>query len=179
MTTRLALACALAVGLCVPATAAAGGFATVGVDPPPDGIAPGTPWHAQLTILQHGVTPLEGVQPRVIASSGDTRRVFPARATDAPGVYRADVVFPSAGTWRYVVDDGFTARHSFAPVEVRRGGAEVVPAERPATAAPTTGGDAGPDLLLALGAAAVAGLAAALASTALQRRGPRPAVEGG
>ena len=35
-------------------------------------------------------------------------------------MYRAAVTFPSAGTWTYVVNDGFIANqaHSFPPVEI-------------------------------------------------------------
>ena len=170
MRMRLPLLIAAAVALLVPAGASAGGFATVGVNPLPDGIGPGEPWNVELTVLQHGRTPLEGVHPRVIATSGSDRRVFAARATDRPGVYRAEVVFPDAGEWNYAVDDGFTATHTFPPVRVGGGAAASAPA-----AATSDGG--GPDIVLALAAAALAGLVAALGSTALRRR--RPATEGG
>lgn len=168
MRTRLPLLIAVAAALAAPATAGAGGFATVGVNPLPEGIDPGEPWNVELTVLQHGRTPLEGVHPRVIATRGSERREFAARATDRPGVYSAEVVFPDAGKWKYVVDDGFTQTHSFPPVTV--GGGASAPA-------PTTSADDGPDILLALAAAALAGLVAALGSTALRRR--RPATEGG
>ena len=168
MRTRLPLLIAVAAALAAPATAGAGGFATVGVNPLPEGIDPGEPWNVELTVLQHGRTPLEGVHPRVIATRGSERREFAARATDRPGVYSAEVVFPDAGNWNYVVDDGFTQTHSFPPVTV--GGGAAAPA-------PTTSADDGPDILLALAAAALAGLVAALGSTALRRR--RPATEGG
>jgi hypothetical protein len=191
MTGRLAAAIAVAVTLLAPSGAAAGGFATVGVDPLPNGIGPGKSWQVQLTILQHGRTPLEGVDPRVIVQRGSERRTFAAIATRQPGVYRARVVFPSVGTWRYVVDDGFTARHTFPPVRVRAGGDAKASVAAPATpkaslagevAAPPSGagssGD-GPEIVLALLVAAVAGLAAALASAALRRSRTRTAPEGG
>ncbi len=121
MRTRLPLLIAVAAALAAPATAGAGGFATVGVNPLPEGIDPGEPWNVELTVLQHGRTPLEGVHPRVIATRGSERREFAARATDRPGVYSAEVVFPDAGKWKYVVDDGFTQTHSFPPVTVGGG----------------------------------------------------------
>jgi hypothetical protein len=31
------------------------------------------------------------------------------------------VIFPSAGSWRYAVDDDFSARHRFGPVDVAHG----------------------------------------------------------
>ncbi|MBA3264444.1 MAG: hypothetical protein H0T69_18655 [Thermoleophilaceae bacterium] len=195
MTTRLAAAIAVAAALLAPTSAAAGGFATVGVDPLPNGIGPGKTWGVQLTILQHGRTPLEGVDPRVIVTRGTERQVFAARPTRRPGVYRAQIVFPSAGTWHYVVDDGFTMTHTFPPVRVRVGGGDRSPVagaeERRVSTAAAGGGSSGaatsaggaadgddPDLPLALVVAAVAGLAAALGTAALRRRRPRPAPEG-
>jgi hypothetical protein len=75
------------------------------------------------------------------------------------------VHFPTAGTWRYEVDDGFGRRHAY-PV-VRIGDASGVAGEqRAAQGAP---GDRGTPWA-ALLAAALAGLAAAAASVALQRR---------
>jgi hypothetical protein len=116
------------------------------------------------------------LKPQVIVrlQDGGGGASFPARPTGKPGVYRATVVFESAGTWRYVVDDGFTARHSYPLVEVENGGkkgsAEPVAAVKTAAAAPPSAGDDGPNLLLAFGAAAVAALAAGFGAAFLQRR---------
>jgi YtkA-like protein len=187
MALRLTLLAVIAAALAVPAGATAGGWATVGFDPPPDDLAPREPWQVEMTILQHGITPLEGVKPRVIVSpaEGGDRKTFPARATDEPGVYRATVAFPSAGTWRYVVDDGFTAKHDYPPVEIGEAGKEaagdLVAVANAAAATPpgpgaTASEDDGPNYLLALAAAAAAGLLAALAAAFVQRRrgGPSP-----
>jgi hypothetical protein len=125
---RLLVAGTIVAALLVPSGAAAGGWATVGLDSLPDGIEAGDAWSVELTILQHGVTPLDDVEPRVIAERGSERREFAATPTGEPGVYRADVVFPSAGTWSYVVDDGFTMTHTFAPVHVRAPEAGSAPA---------------------------------------------------
>ncbi|HEV2873738.1 MAG TPA: FixH family protein [Thermoleophilaceae bacterium] len=176
MALRIALLAAIAAALAVPTAATAGGWATVGFDPPPEPLAPGEPWDVEMTILQHGISPLEGLKPRVIVTpaAGGEQETFPARATGEPGVYRATVVFASAGTWRYVVDDGFAARHSYPAVQVGKGGkraaTEPVAAINAAAAAPPSAGDDGPNVLLALGAAAVAALAAGLGAAYLQRR---------
>jgi hypothetical protein len=161
-TKRLTLLAVTAAILAAPTTATAGGWATVGLDQPPDGLAPGERWTARLTVLQHGRTPLEGVQPRVIVQrdDGGARREFPARPTGEPGVYRASVVFGSAGTWNYKVDDDFSATHSFAPVSIGKGDSTRVAGL----------GDDDPDYLLALAAAAVAGLTAGLVAMGLRRR---------
>jgi YtkA-like protein len=185
MAFRIALLAAIAAALALPAAATAGGWATVGFDPPPEGLAPGEPWQVDLTILQHGRTPLEGVKPRVMVSSedGSVDESFLARPTGEPGVYRANVVFESAGTWRLVVDDGFAARHSFPAVKVGKGAGksatQPVAAVNTAAAAPPSAGDDGPDFLLAFGAAAVAALAAGFGAAYLQRRGGGPSAEAG
>jgi hypothetical protein len=191
MRTRLAIVAAVAGALIAPASATAGGWATVGLDPLPDGVGPGKTWEVELTVLQHGRTPLENVRPRVIITRAGDRDVFPARATSEPGVYRAEVVFPSAGTWRYAVDDGFTQTHTFPPVRVREGGTAKAPAtgrdNQPAVAVAQSGpsggsGDdsgGGSDLLPAVAIAAVAALAVAFGAALLRRRRPPAAPEGG
>ena len=102
----------------VPATALAGGWATVKLSSTPDGAEAGAPWVVNLTVLQHGVTPLAGIHPEVRISQGKLRRVFAARPTARVGVYRARVVFPRAGTWRWVIWDGFSRTHTYTPVRV-------------------------------------------------------------
>ena len=101
-----------------------GGFATVGLSSTPAGTAPGQPWDVDITVLQHGRTPLEGVTPVVRISSGGTTKNFPAKPTGKAGVYRASVVFPTAGKWTYEIDDGFIHEtpHTF-PAVVIGGGA--------------------------------------------------------
>jgi hypothetical protein len=101
--------------------ATAGGWATVGLSSlPSDDLTAGGTWSVDLTVLQHARTPLDGVQPTISLRSdgGDTAGPFAATPTGEPGVYHAEVRFPSAGTWTYVVDDGFSQVHSFKPVEV-------------------------------------------------------------
>ena len=190
MALRIALLAVIGAALAVPTAATAGGWATVGFDPPPDDLAPREPWQLEMTVLQHGITPLEGVKPRVIVTpaEGGDRKTFPARATDKPGVYRATVAFPSAGTWRYVVDDDFAARHSYPQVQVGKGGkkaaAEPVALANTAAATPPTPGspassDDGPSWPLALVAAVIAALAAGFGAAYLQRRGGGPSPAGG
>ena len=103
------------------APAAAGGWATVGLGPPPGGMGPGDTWNAEMTILQHGnpLTPLEGLTPAVIIrNEKGVEQRFTATPTGKPGVYLAKVKFPSGGEWRYFVDDNFSRTHSFAPVQI-------------------------------------------------------------
>jgi hypothetical protein len=184
MATRIALLAVIAAALAAPAAATAGGWATVGFEPPPDDLAPGDTWDLEMTVLQHGRTPLDGVKPEVIVSreDGGAEASFAAHPTGEPGVYRASVVFESAGEWKLVVDDGFTARHSFPAVRVGAAGKrapEQVAAVNTASATPPSTGDEGPDLLLAFGAAAAAALAAGLAAAYLQRRSGGSSAAGG
>ena len=115
------------VAVCVLAPAASGGgFATVGLSSmPPEDLQAGGTWSVDLTVLQHGQTPLEGVQPAVTlrGEDGAVAGPFAAVPTSKPGVYHAEVRFPSSGTWRYEIDDGFTQVHTFKPVEVGPGSA--------------------------------------------------------
>jgi hypothetical protein len=172
---RAALGALLAMAMVVPAPAYAGGFATVGVTPPDHDASAGTPWNAVINVRQHGVTPLAGVKPKITIarSAGGGERTFAASPTSRPGVYRARVVFPSAGRWTYVVDDGFSMRHEFPAVTVGAAGAgSGVTAAKP---------DDGPDVWPALGAALAAGLLVASVVLVLGRRRPRgtPAAAGG
>jgi hypothetical protein len=119
---------AAAAALVVAAPATAGGWATAGLGPPDGGLGAGDNWNAQVTIMQHGQTPLVGVQPAVIITNASTGKQlrFEAKPTDQPGVYLAKVKFPSEGTWQYAVYDGFTQYggqkvHTFAPVQIGPG----------------------------------------------------------
>jgi hypothetical protein len=115
---------AVSAALVLAAPAAAGGWATAGLGPPDGGLGAGDTWNAQVTILQHGVTPLVGVSPVVKISKGGETHDFPAAPTSEPGVYLAKVKFPSEGNWTYQVDDGFSQTHSFAPVQIGPGGGD-------------------------------------------------------
>ena len=65
-------------------------------------------WNVNVTPLQHGRTTLPDAKPRIeIRNGSGAWRVFRARPTSTPGVFRARVVFPRAGTWTFRVWDGF------------------------------------------------------------------------
>jgi len=106
-------------------TAHAGGWATVSLSSTPTGVQPGKPWTVDLTVLQHGRTPLTDVQPVVTIRSGGRSQDFAAEPTGKPGVYRAEVVFPTAGRWTYEIDDGFISQmpHTYPAVQIGGPGA--------------------------------------------------------
>ena len=163
MHARIAVTLAVLASLVAAPVALGGGWAAVELSSTPDAVAPGGTWKVDVTVLQHGRTPLEGVQPSIIVTDGKQRLTTAAVATGEPGVYHADVTFPTAGTWRYVVDDGFTQRHTYPPVEIGGGsGAPSAPSADDGTP------------WAAIGLAALAGLAAAgLLFTMQRRRMPR------
>ena len=148
--------------MAVPA-ASAGGWATVGLSSlPPGGLKANQPWPVDITVLQHGQTPLGGVTPivRVRDDGGKVVDTFTATPTGKTGVYHAVVRFPSDGSYSYEVYDGFTTyggarTHTFKPIAI----------------GPGDGGFGYGWLALALGAALA--LAAATVQT-LRRRRPEP-----
>ena len=162
--------------LVLPAAATAGGWATVGLSSTPDGVAAGAAWNVELEILQHGRTPLENVSPSVTINAGDESRTFAARPTGRAGFYRASVKFPHAGTWNYVVDDGFTARHPYPAVTIGSGDGS---AAASATALrPTDGGD-GALALDRIGLAVLAALGVAACALLLPRARRRRRADAG
>jgi hypothetical protein len=111
----------IATTLIASSAASAGGWATVGLDPLPTGVGPGDAWNTNMTVLQHGRTPLTGLTPTITITLEDTgvTKEFVATETDAPGVYRASVVFPEAGAWRIVADSTFgDSKLTYGPVVI-------------------------------------------------------------
>jgi hypothetical protein len=154
---------AVAVLLVFAPAADAGGWATVGLSSTPDGAPAGKAWVVDLTILQHGVTPLTDVHPVVTIRNGGESHDFAAQKTGRPGVYRAEVTFPSAGRWSYEIDDGFVSGrpHHYPPVHV---GAAAAPVD-----------DAGgPDLAWLLPGIALLALAAVLLAAPRVKTRHRP-----
>lgn len=141
----------LVAALAVSPTAGAGGWASVGFAPLPDGTAAGETWTPKITVLQHGKTPLGGLTPVVTITGDEQVQTFTATETSEVGVYEASVVFPEDGEWRILVDSGWIGEASvtYGPVSVGSG-----PAGEP-TSFPT----------LPVGIAIVAGLALLAAAT--------------
>lgn len=105
--------------LLLPASAGAGGWATVNVTTPDGPAVAGEERKTELLVLQHGRTPLDGVTPSVTISRAGVAKTFPAVPTGEPGRYVANVVFPSTGEWATRIDNGFGAVQAGMPVPVR------------------------------------------------------------
>jgi YtkA-like len=181
---RRAVFLTLVLAALIPAAdASAGCFATAGLVGPPDGLAPGATWTATITVKQHGVRPIPDAKPTLtIIGEDGSRKVFAAKPTEKVGVYEAAVVFPSEGTWNYVVNDGFVSRdngqswscatdHTFSAVTIGTIDPPA-PASPAATAAPATD-DGAPAWLVGFVLASIA-LGAAAALAVLARRFGRP-----
>jgi hypothetical protein len=148
--------------------ARAGGFATVGLSSTPSR----TDWPVEVTVLQHGRTPMTAVTPRVVIRQGATTRTFAAAPTGEPGVYAAHVVFPGGGRWEYRVLDGFTDAmpHTYPAV--------TLPGRLASPAGPAAAGeDGGVDLaLLVPGGLALLAAPVLLLLARTRRRAPEPAL---
>jgi hypothetical protein len=105
LTTCAAAALLLIIG---PSHAAAGGWAITALDPFEQPTA-GEPTVIGFTILQHGVTPADVDDAGIRIVGG---QFFPA-IRDGVGHYTANVLFPSAGTFSWVVEQGW-----FGPQEL-------------------------------------------------------------
>jgi hypothetical protein len=174
---RILIAAVLAGALAQAGAASAGCMATVGLAPPPAGIAAGTTWTAELTVLQHGRNALPNAttarpELTIVDTGTGERKTFVARPTGDPEVFVAQVAFPAAGSWRYEVYDDFSSdgarpvpcaqTHTFAAVTVGgpAGGA----------APPGSRGDAGFPVVPAVGGTLAALAALALSFAVLRRR---------
>jgi hypothetical protein len=178
MTRLTTAALVIAALLLVPASSHAGGWATVGLSSTPDDARPGEAWVVDLTVLQHGVTPLEGVTPVVTIApeeaAGAKPRTFEATPTKEAGVYRARVDTPSKGVWDVSVHDGFGGVHEFGAMRIGDG-ANALPSPAPAEPVSSESGS-GIGLGTALLLAALAGLLATGVVAGRSRRGgPSPA----
>jgi hypothetical protein len=173
--------------LALAGSASAGCFATAGVAPPPATVGPGDTWKAQITVKQHGVRPIPDATPTLTITGDDgARKTFAAKPTGTVGVYAASVVFPTAGSWSYEVNDGFVNKkegwdcstdHTFAAVTIGAGGSSgPAPGDPSPSAAPEPAAapadDGPPSILIVLLAAAAVSLLAA-AGVALARRSGR------
>ncbi len=118
---------ALACALVPPSLATAGGWASVGFEPLPDGTGAGATWKPTIFVKQHGITPLAGLQPVVMieeAGSGASTK-FLATAGSAAGEYEANVVFPTTGNWSVRILSGFGDSQvtTYGPVAIGPSGA--------------------------------------------------------
>jgi hypothetical protein len=126
---RIAPAMALVL-LLLPVAAHAKGV-NVRISSAPNGTDAGEPWTTLVTVRIPGHGP-QSLEPQVIIRKDSVRKTFPTFPTSKNNVYRARVIFPSRGTWRYGVydgmdrvDPGLGQVHWFPPVTIAAGQTEL------------------------------------------------------
>ena len=139
-----------------------------GLSSTPEGAKPGEPWMVDMTVLQHGRTPLEGVHPIVTISNGDARKTFTAKAD------RGARRLPRVGDLpdRRAVDLPGRRRVHLRPAAHVPGGRDRRARHGDDRTAPTTSDDGGPSLIwLIPGLALLAAAAGVLLFARRPRRG--------
>ena len=164
---RLSLLFALAASSLAVAPALAGGWATVSVDQASiSGWQPGEPQQVEVTLMQHGVTPVNDGAVRFTltnAATGETTTVTAQPTGD--GHWTATLTVSSAGDWSLLVRHSGLETTQAGPIPIAIGGGAAA-----ATAATSTGGSM-LVLLLVIGLALAAMAAVAVILVARPERG--------
>lgn len=119
---RGALGIALLVSLMVPITVFAGGWAVITLDELPGDVVAGEPLTVGFTVRQHGITPMNGIDATIVAtSSKEERLVVLAEPDGEPGHYTATLTFPKEGDWEwsiqaFTMDQPMPVLHVAAPL---------------------------------------------------------------
>jgi hypothetical protein len=97
----IALPLAVLASIAFAASVLAGGWATVTVSDPPAEPTAGSTTTLDLTVLQHGVTPVSWLAITVVATNAETGATVagPAKASGATGHYTVSLTFPTEGSW--------------------------------------------------------------------------------
>lgn len=98
----IALALLLSVVLAIPVFA--GGWAVITLDEIPTGVVAGEPLTIGFTVLQHGKTPMEGLDPTITATSSNSESfMVHAKPEGETGHYAATLTFPAEGNWTWSI----------------------------------------------------------------------------
>ncbi|MGB8982926.1 MAG: c-type cytochrome [Anaerolineales bacterium] len=101
---RIAFGIALLLSLVFAIPAFAGGWAVITLDELPTGVVAGKPLTVGFTVLQHGRTPMDGLEPTIVANLYKEQEfVVYAEPDGEPGHYTATLTFPKEGEWRWIV----------------------------------------------------------------------------
>jgi len=101
---RIALGFALLLSLVFAIPAFAGGWAVITLDELPGAVVAGEPLTVGFTVLQHGITPMSGIDATIVATlSKEERLVVPAEPDGEPGHYTATLIFPKEGDWEWSI----------------------------------------------------------------------------
>lgn len=101
---RVALGLALISALLLVIPVFAGGWAVITLDELPTDVVAGEPLTIGFTVLQHGRTPMDGLEPTITANLyKEAQFVVNAEADGKPGHYTANITFPKEGEWRWSI----------------------------------------------------------------------------
>jgi mono/diheme cytochrome c family protein len=101
---RISIGLALLLSLIFSLPVFAGGWAVITLDELPSDIEAGEPLTIGFTVLQHGRTPMSGLEPTVTAElSFDEKLVVHAEPEGKPGHYAATLTFPKEGKWEWSI----------------------------------------------------------------------------
>jgi cytochrome c2 len=143
---RIAIELALVVTLLFTFPVFAGGWAVITLDELPSNVVAGEPISVGFTVLQHGITPMAGLYPQIIANMPSAEpMIVSAQADGKPGHYAATLTFPREGDWEWTVQ-AFTMEQPMPVLNVAPAG--TASANQPATKTGLTRAAATPLLLL-------------------------------
>jgi cytochrome c2 len=101
---RISIAVALLFALMFAFPVFAGGWAVITLDELPLNVVAGEPLTIGFTVLQHGITPMSGLDPTVTAKLSSTEKmVVDAEPQGNPGHYVATLTFPKEGNWEWSI----------------------------------------------------------------------------
>jgi len=102
---RIALGLALVLSLILAIPVFAGGWAVITLDELPMDVVAGEPLTVGFTVLQHGRTPMDGLEPTVTAHLYKEEFFeVEAEPSGKPGHYTATLTFPKEGEWRWYIN---------------------------------------------------------------------------
>ncbi|MCX6022990.1 MAG: LPXTG cell wall anchor domain-containing protein [Chloroflexi bacterium] len=100
-------AAALLLGAGFPGAALAGGWLVITLDSSPTGVRPGEPFTVGFMVRQHGVQPIDNVDPIVTAMNPASGERIGARGKGdggGQGHYAVTLTLPSAGQWDWSIE---------------------------------------------------------------------------
>jgi hypothetical protein len=101
---RIAMGLALLLAFAFAIPVFAGGWAVITLDELPAGVVAGEPLTIGFTVLQHGKTPMDGLDPTVTATLfKESQFVVQAEPDGKPGHYTATLTFPKEGDWSWSI----------------------------------------------------------------------------
>jgi hypothetical protein len=135
MRRRLILGFVLAVSMLLASPALAGGWAVVTLDTLPQDVRAGQALRLGFMVRQHGQTPINSVEPLLLATNKDSgeKLQISGKQAGAVGHFEVDVTFPSTGTWEWQITPRPFGPTEFAPLSVLPAVAASQPAAQPVT----------------------------------------------